>query len=446
MFQGYFPEIFKTAEVIPIYKSGSKSNVLNYRPISLLNPISKLFEKCIHDRLNNFFTRNKTIHENQFGFRKNCSTENALLKTVSEITSNLQNNETTISLFLDLRKAFETINHKILFEKLAKYGIRGPAFKLLKSFVSQRRQYVLVNEAKSHTREVTCGIPQGSILGPLIFDIYINDFINCSKFNVNLFADDAYLSLTGATTELAEARANEELINVDAWLKTNKLSLNEIKSTFIVYERKKSMKTVQLNIGNKTLVESKEVKYLGAILDKDLSWTSHIENVEKKVASSCWAISKISRYADYKSLKALYYATIHTHLNRGITCWGAVPLSRREALIKLQKRAIRYISKEPRDAHTTKLFHQLRILKLPDLYKQQVLIVMHKINNNSWRGNLQMHKSDIRHSHQTRFTTNQNYSFPQVKSNIGKNSFNYMGPKLWAEIKMDVKNLPLKFF
>ena len=164
------------------------------------------------------------------------------------------------------------------------------------------------------------------------------------------------------------------------------------------------------------------------------------------MASSCWALSKISRLADKKSLKAIYYATIHPHLKSGITCWGAIPLSKRNNLIQLQKRAIRYISKSTRLAHTTELFADLRILKLPDLYRQQVLMVMHKVNNNSWRGNLLLEKSSTIHDHHTRFSKNENYSFPQMKSNLGKNSFNFMGPKIWAEIENSLKRLPLKRF
>ena len=197
MSEGIFPDVFKTAEIIPVYKAGSRSNVNNYRPIALLNPFSKLFEKCIYDRLINFFNKNNIIHENQFGFRQHCSTENAILKTVNEIVKNIENNNTTISLFLDLRKAFETVNHEILLQKLYKYGIRGAAYNLMSSFLTKRSQYVRANNVKSSTKEVTCGIPQGSTLGPLTFSVFINDFIDCSKFNVNLFADDAYLSFTG---------------------------------------------------------------------------------------------------------------------------------------------------------------------------------------------------------------------------------------------------------
>ena len=311
--EGVYPDIFKTAEVIPIFKAGSKTDVLNYRPISLLNPFSKLFEKCLYDRFNNFFTLNKIINEKQFGFKRNCSTENAILNTITEVSNNLEQKKSTLSIFLDLRKAFETVDHSLLLHKLRQYGIRGSALELIKSFLNNRMQYVLANGVKSSCRKVTCGIPQGSTLGPLFFVIFINDIFMCSDFKINLFADDAYLSLCDSSIKALEEKANEELIKIDAWIKTNKLALNVTKSTFIVFSKIKHRRSIKLKIGSNFLEESEEVKYLGVLLDKNLGWSPQIAKVEKKIASSCWAMSKIKKFSNDKTLKNIYYATIYPH-------------------------------------------------------------------------------------------------------------------------------------
>ena len=420
--------------------------MLNFRPIALLTPFSKLYEKCIYERFNNFFNKYKIINDNQFGFKKNCSIENAILKTVNEISKNLEENKSTVSLFLDLKKAFETVNHSLLLNKLAKYGIRGPALELAKSFLTNRRQYVLANNTKSSCREITCGIPQGSTLGPLFFVIFINDIFLCSNFRINLFADDAYLSLSDVTNANLEVKANKELEKINAWIKYNKLALNMKKSTFIVFSKRKEEYKIKLKVGNEFLDESEEVKYLGVILDKNLHWTPQINKIEKKVANSCWAMSKLRKFSNDNTLKRIYHATIYPQLRYCISCWGGVPLSRRNHLIILQKRAIRIISKAHRLDHTTSLFKQQNLLKIPEIYTLSISIIMYKINNGSWIGNLNMQKLDSTHSYGTRLSHNQNFSLPTIRTNVGKNSFVYMGPKIWSQISLNIKNLPIAAF
>ena len=218
---GYFPKVLKTAEVLPIFKKGERELCSNYRPISILNPFAKLFEKCLLGQLNNYFVSNNLINPNQYGFKKNCSTNKAVLDIYNKLLDSMDKKLITCSIFLDLKKAYDTINHTILIKKLEKYGIRGLPLQLLASYLTDRQQYTIVNQYKSKSRDVICGIPQGSTLGPLLFNIYINNLPLASNFTIHLFADDTNLTLSHSNVSTLQQNINDELVNVSNWFKVN---------------------------------------------------------------------------------------------------------------------------------------------------------------------------------------------------------------------------------
>ena len=189
--KGVFPELIKTAKVIPSFKGGSTADVNNYRPISLLSIFDKIIEKLMHKQLYAFLEQHEVLFENQFGFRKKCSTAHSLIEITEKIKESIDNQMFGCGIFIDLKKAFDTVNHEILLRKLEHYGIRGPALKWFESYLTNRKQYVFYNGISSETKNVTCGVPQGSVLGPLLFLLYINDLPNISeKLTFFLFADD----------------------------------------------------------------------------------------------------------------------------------------------------------------------------------------------------------------------------------------------------------------
>ena len=225
--EGIFPDELKIASVIPLYKCDDPKLFNNYRPVSVLSSVSKVFERIMYNRFVSYLNEYKILFSYPFGFRKIHSTYMALMTLMDKLTKCLDNDEYIIGVFLDISKAFDTVDHVILLQKLSVYGVRGNALSLFESYLKNRRQFVTYNGVLSDTKILQCGVPQGSILGPLLFLIYINDLANvCTSSFPILFADDTNLFNHGKDMFSLQVALNQELANISKWLKVNKLSLN----------------------------------------------------------------------------------------------------------------------------------------------------------------------------------------------------------------------------
>ena len=236
---GIFPEKLKMAKVVPLFKNGTNTVISNYRPISLLPAMSKVFEKIIYNQLYQYFDSNNLFYKSQYGFRKNHSTELAALELIDRIKCDLDKGN--VPIFLDLSKAFDTLDHSILLKKLSFYGVKNKALDLFKNYLNGRKQYVNVYNIHSHLQTIKTGVPQGSILGPLLFLIYINDISNASNFfDMIKYANDStiYKSIEKSNLDTSLANINTELDKIADWLKLNKLSLNVKKSKHIVFHNR----------------------------------------------------------------------------------------------------------------------------------------------------------------------------------------------------------------
>ena len=269
---GSFPNQMKIAKVIPLYKNGSKHLFTNYRPVSLLPQFSKILEKLFNSRLDSFLERHNVLSESQYGFRTKRSTSQALMESIERITDAIDNHQYAIGIFIDLRKAFDTINHNILINKLEKIGIRGMAIDWIKSYLDRRKQFVKLGNHSSNCFDIACGVPQGSVLGPKLFLLYINDICQVSRLlSMVLFADDTNVFCSGDDLDTLQKNINEELYKLKLWFDWNKLSLNVSKTKFMFFGRFRLNTQLKIEIDGVAIEQVHKIKFLGVTIDDKLS-------------------------------------------------------------------------------------------------------------------------------------------------------------------------------
>lgn len=344
---GKFPQNMKTSKVIPIHKNDSKMLTSNYRPISLLPILSKIFEKIMYSRIMDFVKTQKILYPRQFGFQQKKSTELAIVDIQAKVIQAFENMETPCCIFLDFAKAFDTVNHSILINKLNYYGVRGNALKWFESYLSDRQQCVEVGHAKSDFQVITCGVPQGSVLGPLLFLLYINDINLCSPLlSFHLFADDTSIFFSHKNKTVLQNILNNELVKVSDWLYANKLSLNVKKSNVILFRPKNAScdKLIELSIDNEPLEEKIYTKYLGILIDHKLTWEYHTEHVNSKLIKSNAILAKARHYIPNKSLKNIFNAFIQPHIDYGNVAWGTCAQTHLQRVERNLNKSLRIIN------------------------------------------------------------------------------------------------------
>jgi hypothetical protein len=444
-----FPDKLKIAKVIPIYKSDARTNPSNYRPISILNSISKIYEKAIYNRLINFIEHHKILYNNQFGFRKNHSTEHALLTIINNISESLDNNKAVCSVFIDLKKAFDTVDLDILSYKLNHYGIRGPCLQLLKSYIYDRRQFTYLSSAnvKSDLASISHGVPQGSILGPVLFTLYINDIYKASLNSLPiLFADDTTLTYIETNLSSLNTVVNTDLSNLYYWLNANKLSLNVNKTNFILFHQPKKKlpkQSFDIQINRQPINQVNSICLLGITIDQTLTFKPHIDILKKKLNFSLFILSKLRDKIPNNIAHYLYHSIFETHLSYCITVWGHSCDSYLQPICTLQNKFLKKILYLPYKTHSTPLYKQLSILPLKLLYSLRIVTLIYKFHfiPNSLPLSILNLFTPIQksHQHRTRASINNHLFQNAFNSKLKENSIFIQGPIIWNSIPVNIK-------
>ena len=432
--QGKFPDALKNAKVIPIHKDDSRLEMSNYRPISLLPTLSKIFEKLMYSRLIDFFMKHNILYENQFGFQSKMSTEYAVNQVLNYIVKTLEDNEFGVCIFLDFAKAFDTVNHEILLGKLENYGIRGIALQWIRNYLNNRMQCTEIGDTQSELELIKCGVPQGSVLGPLLFLIYINDIVSSSKlFNFTLFADDTSLYYSCKNTNNLEAVINCELAKISDWLSANKLSLNVAKSKLLYYTNKNrnSLKNIKIKINGEVLNEVDDAKYLGVYMDNKLNWNVHTNHIKLRLSKGISMLAKIRHYVPETVRRSLYFTFINSHTGYNLLNWGTAPSNNIDMISAKTRKAIRLISFESKDEPALPLFQKHSILPLEmDLELKQAIFM--------WK----LDKELIPKSLARNFRVNRNRVVPIFnRLESSAKHITYAGPNVWQNLPDNIKNI-----
>lgn len=435
---GIYPTAFKSSIVTPLHKKGERTKITNYRPISLVTHLSKIFEKIIKKRLSSYLKKYNVLSNSQYGFRANISTEDAILALTSNITKSFNASKPCLCIFIDLSKAFDTVSHQLLLQSLEDVGVRGNCLSLFKSYLADRRQTVRIANVYSDMLSINYGIPQGSVLGPILFNLYINGlFSHKTSGSIIGFADDTAIFYEANSWVELKEKAENDFILIKNWLENRLLTINYEKTSYIPFSCNSfgspSFNTLNINMGTEALTISREktVKYLGVIIDEHLKWDRHIYYIVNKLRLILYTFKKLRDILPLPYLKTLYHSLVESHIRYGLLVWGAASKNHIKPLEIMQRRFIKMIYRKNNRYPSDKLYQESLILDIRQLYFFQACIKYHTKQH----AEPPVHLYNTRQKHQ--FVT------PLMLKTATQRTYFYMGPKLYNSIPNEIKvNVP----
>lgn len=449
--QSIFPTALKTAKIIAIPKSESATQPHQFRPISLISGLSKVLENVIKIRIQSFYTRTQFFCNSQFGFTEGKSTEDALLDFTQHVYTGINFGKKMSALFLDITKAFDTIDHELLLQALELSGIRGGPLMLLKSYLTERTQCVSVKTALSSRVITSYGTPQGSTLGPILFLVLINGFCK-GRFRgrVTSFCDDTALTYEGDRWEENMHNMQIDLNYIRLWFDTNSLTLSSTKTQYMhLHLRHEEIPPLVLNYhsreclnthgmgfnmqvcGCPKICQTKEVRYLGLIVDELLTWNTHISQCQQKLKFMLRTFYFLRNICSTDTCLQVFHALVQSRLTYAILIYGGTYPTRLRPLVLLQKHFVRVILKKNRVAPSLPLFKQIDILPLKHFYVFKVLKLYYLRSGNSPSGR------EI----ETRTRQNATYVVPRPYNEFFKRTYLYTGPLFFNILPDNIKYL-----
>lgn len=448
--QGVFPNSLKQSIIIPIHKCGDTDDINNYRPISVLTAISKVLEKLLNSRLTNYLNKYNLLSPSQYGFQQGKSTEDAVTALTSLIVDQMDQGKKSIAVFLDLKKAFDTVSIPILINKLERIGIRGLPLNLFIDYLTNRKQKVRVGDCISQNKNVTCGVPQGSVLGPTLFLIYINDLCNLCISDAKIFAyaDDTAVVFSGTSWNSAFRSTEIGMCGVGEWLHVNQLTLNTSKTNYICFGIRNNIQTkedLSIKIHNCNSLSNTKcdcpvinrvryTKYLGVIVDEKLSWYPQLEQVTNRVRKLIW-IFKSLRYISPTKLRLssgkslinnIYIALAQSILIYCISVWGGAVKTKFVIVERAQRALLKVIYFKTIRFPSEALYNECDLLSVRKLYILHSILKTHKT--------IERNKESIGNSRRTKNVV----LLPNVKTKFASIQFNWRSAFIYNKINKEL--------
>ena len=443
-----FPSKWKEAKVTLLFKSGPHEEVNNYRPISILPVLSKVLEKHVHESLYDYLKSFDLLHKTQSGFRAQHSFETALVNMVDSWLNAMDNGKMIGVVLVDFKKAFDLVDHQILLNELEIYGIKDDALSWFNTYLTSRKQQVSINNCKSDFRQISYGVPQGSILGPLLFLLFINDLpLHTNSVFTDLYADDTTLYDIQDSMEQIENNLQTALNSLEIWCKNNGMILNSAKTKvmFVTTNQKRQRlqrQNLDLNFENESLGMVSNDKILGVFVDNNLTWTNHIKHLTKKMTSSIWLLSKIKKFLSQDHRIQFYKSYIQPHLDFCNIVWGSSSECNKLKILRLQKRACKVIL-DYQVEDSMEAMSSLKIMSIYDRLYLRKAKFMFKVYNNLTPSYITENftiRNNVNTSINLRSSSTGCFIPPKPNTEGFKHSLRYSGCVVWNSLPAHVKS------